>query len=128
MPVRARLKFPDPLPWSKESRLVNEGGFIIQARKRGEYLIVEKLAKPATPPKFEMLVNGELPEDVQLMLRRRCNGILMMFSDSTDVELRGRYDRVASTLPAHQAAFVRKWALENLDADEVIPLPESMMK
>jgi hypothetical protein len=115
--VKAKLRFPGDLPWDKEYKLINEGGFVVFARKRNEWLILEKQVKKQPPKTFEVLMNGKLPEDIQLSLRRRCNSVVSLYADpDAHVKaIRNRIENIAATLPKHQAKFLTEWMMENLD-------------
>jgi hypothetical protein len=113
MAATVRLRFRDDLPDHLEERLINRCGFRVYARKRYEYLIVEKV-----PPYtcFEALVNGELPEHIQLALRKRMNNVISLYvdPDANEMEIRGRLERIAQTLPTFQRKFVRQWIDDNV--------------
>jgi hypothetical protein len=83
-------------------------------------MVVEKIA----PPKFaaEVLVNGELPEETQAELLRRCNNIYGMFKDPVrhaDI-IKTRLHNIGLTLPPYQRKFVEDWTERQLKADNAL--------
>jgi len=116
MATRAKLKFRGDMPWYLEHKLMTKYGFRVHSRKNPEWLIVEKLKPTWTP---EILTNGELPEETQNTLIRRCNTIVNQFNDPVAhiITLRIRVDNMAKTLPPIQRKFVQDWAERNLGDD-----------
>lgn len=150
MAVKARLKFPGDLPFPTEMKLIHEGKFIVFSRKRPEagdrgYIILEKMVplkipapkiKDQTPPPkvqqcFDVLVNGELEKHVQDQLTDRCEKVVRLFltPEAHQPEIRTRIELIAKTLPTkRQSDFVKKWMIENLDADEPLFLKRHASK
>ncbi len=130
MALKARIKFGPGMNWMTEYKLIHTGKFRVHARKRGEFLILEKelpkTLKPYEPVTsqqgFEFLINGELPEEIQNNLRSRCNGVVCMFEDPAQhlPEIEARLKNISSCLPHHQRKFVNKWAIDNLSPENLV--------
>lgn len=112
MAIKAKLKFRGDMPWELEHDLCYKYGFNVYSRKHPEWVILEKRIQSFVP---EVLVNGELPEEVQTVLTKRCNTIVNQFIDPDNHEkvIRMRITHMAGTLPAHQRKFVLDWLERN---------------
>jgi hypothetical protein len=119
MKVKAKIKFRGDLPWKMESLLVNKFGFYVYSRKKigdENWVILEKREQPK---KFEVLVQGELPDHTKEELEERCRKIVNLWLDPDahkDV-IRTRVNNMAATLPPHQRKFVHDWVADNLSED-----------
>lgn len=122
MPLKVKLKFAAGIPWSAEYKLVNEGNFRVHSRERNGYLILEKDVVKAKPHNFDVLVNGELEQSVQLHLRHRCNGVVAMFEDPVANlgAIEARLNNIANTLSPRQKQFVRIWMQNNLSPEDLV--------
>jgi hypothetical protein len=111
--IKAKLKLHGSIPWSLEHKLISGGGFRVFARRPNEWVILEKTKSPFKP---EILINGELPEDVQQILITRCNRIVNMFMDpeAHKFVIRTRLENIARTLPPQQKKFVKTWIDNNV--------------
>lgn len=128
MATKARLKFVG-LTYEQEHKLIQEGGFIVYSRKRKSddhpgWVILEKLVRDYGKG-FEVLYGGKLPPDIQLHLTRRCNKIASMFPTNPGT-VKMRCERIASTLPRYQAAFIKDWIKENVDDGQEAPWEDDM--
>lgn len=120
--TKCRLKFKPDIPWDREYKLVNEAGFRIYARKRGDFVIFEKDVPKFTPQHtLELLTDGQLPEHIQLALRKRCNAVVALYlSPEENVEaIKARLENIATTLPPHQMRFIKMWIQNNLDSEDL---------
>lgn len=121
MALKARLRYPSDLPWDMEYKLINQGGFRVFSRdKINNWVIFEKDIETVPSHNFEVLINGELPEDVQLGLRRRCNSVVSLYLEpEAHIEkIRTRLNNIAATLPKHRKKFVLLWIQNNVDAED----------
>lgn len=116
MATKAKMKFRGDIPHWLEHKLVNKYGFRVFSRLHNEYLIVEKLKSSFQP---EVLVNGELPNEIQLNLIKRCNTIMGHFNDpiANAYLIRLRIGNVANTLPPIQKKFVHEWLERNVEKE-----------
>lgn len=116
MAIKAKLKFKGDMPYWLENKLILKGGFAICSRHNREWIIVDKV-KP--PFKAEVLINGELPEDIRNDLTKRCNTIVNHFldPDSHKIAIKLRLGNMANLLPQLQGQFVREWIKNNVDED-----------
>lgn len=114
--IKARIKFRDVISWDLEHRMCTRFGFRIHGRKKDDYLILEKEFRQHPS---EVLVNGELPQDVQNMLIKRCNVIVGHFldPDAHVFTIRTRLHNIAQTLPPLQRKFINDWMENNLDGN-----------
>lgn len=117
MAVKAKLKFRGDLPWELEHKLCTKLGFRIYSRCQKDWLIVEKVDHGWKP---EVLVNGELPEDIRNTLIKRCNTIVNHFldPDAHAYTIRTRLNNIAATLPPLQRKFVHDWITRNIEGDD----------
>lgn len=116
MAVKAKLKFRGDMAWDLEHKLLTKYGFIIHSRDRREWVVVEKRKSNFVP---EVLVNGELPEEVQNTLNKRCITIVNHFDDP-DAQLyiiRTRINNMSQTLPPLQRKYVQDWVERNVKED-----------
>jgi transposase-like protein len=118
--TKARIKFRGDLPWPLEQKLCQKYGFRVYSRmtnttnESDRWIIMEKLKRP--PRTLEVLVNGELPEDVQNTLISRCNRVVNCFLDP-DAHKKNvifRLQNIANTLPPQQKKFIEQWISNNL--------------
>lgn len=117
MAVTAKIKFRGDMPWHLESMLINKLGFRVFSRYNRDWIILEKVKSTFKP---EVLINGELPEDVQTMLIKRCNTIVNQF-DEPELHLdtlRTRLHNMSQTLPVLQSKYVKEWAERNLKENQ----------
>lgn len=122
MAIKAKLRFRGDMPWALEHKLITRYGFRVFARSKTEWLIVEKIKTNFKP---EVLVNGELAEDIQATLIKRCNTIINHFAkpDEQEYVIRVRIANMAATLPPLQRKFVNEWVIRNIGEDEDDALP-----
>lgn len=115
MAVKAKLKFPSRMSWELEHKLITKFKFRVYSRNQ-EWMIVEKMASPWLP---EVLVNGELPEDVQNTLNKRCNVVVGHFQDpdAHQAIIKTRLNNIAGTLPPLQRKFIHDWIYNNMGDD-----------
>lgn len=117
MVVKAKIKFRGDMPWRLESMLINKLGFRVFSRSQKDWMILEKVKSTFKP---EVLINGELPEDVQTMLIKRCNNIVNQF-DEPELHLdslRTRLHNMSQTLPILQCKYVQEWSERNLKENQ----------
>lgn len=117
MPVLAKIKFPGNLPWTMEHKLITKGGFKVFSRQGQEWLIVEKRTSTWKP---EVLVNGELAEDIQASLIKRCNTVVDQFHEP-EIHMKSvriRLTNISLTLPPLQRKFVQEWMIRNCKEDQ----------
>ena len=114
MAVKAKLKFRGDMPWELELKLINKYGFRVATREHKQWVIVEKIKSNFKP---EVLVNGELEEEVTNNLIKRCNVIMGHFKDpiAQAYMIRVRLNNVAATLPPQQRKFVHEWIERNVE-------------
>lgn len=114
MAVKAKLKIRGDIPFQLEHKLCTKLGFRVFSRNHPEWVIVEKIQRPW---QAEVLVNGELPEEIQNSLIKRCNNIVGQFidPDAYATTIRMRLDNIARTLPPLQRKFVHDWIERNVD-------------
>lgn len=117
MAIKAKLKFRGDMPWALEQKLIRHFGFRVFQRGGREFMIVEKV-KPAF--KAEVLVNGELPEDIQNSLNKRCTTIVNHFldPDSHEPEIRIRLNNIAKMLPPLQQKYIKDWIMSQFGSDD----------
>lgn len=117
MATKAKLKFRGDISYELEHKLCTRFGFKIYSRQGREWIIVEKI-KPAF--QLEVLVNGELPEDIQKRLLNQCNNIVNMFQDPNAhmFIIRTRLRNIMLTMPPQQKKFVEAWIDRNLQEDQ----------
>ncbi len=120
MAIKAKIKFNANIPFPLEQKLMNKFGFRIAQRAGREWFIVEKIRSGIQGKHLEVLVNGELPEEIQNNLRKRCNTIVNHFNDPDahkDV-IENRLKVVASLLPPRQKQFILDWIKNNVNDDD----------
>lgn len=121
MALKARLRYPNDLSWDMEYKLINQGGFRVFSRNKNTNIVIfEKDIETAPSHNFEVLVNGELEESVQLELRRRCNSVVSLYlePEAHINTIRTRLNNIAATLPKHRKKFVLLWIQNNIDAED----------
>lgn len=114
MAVKAKLKFRGDMPFTLEHKLLTKLGFRVVSRVGSAHVIVEKMTKSNFKP--EVLINGELPEDVVNMLIKRCNTVVGHFKDpdASKLVIELRLRNIAKTLPLLQGKYVEDWITRNL--------------
>lgn len=137
MAVRAKLKYGPGLRWDQEYKLIHNGGFYIWSRQKGPdgWVIfakdvgqkpIEELenTKDITPhhiPSFDVLVGGQLADDIKDKLNKQIRGVCDIYLDldANQLQIRRRLERIAATLPKYQAKYVEDWVNQNLDEVDV---------
>lgn len=117
MAIKAKLKFKGDMPWELEKKLINKFGFRVFQRGGREFMIVEKV-KPMFKP--EVLVNGELPEDIQNNLNKRCTTIVSHFldPDANEPLIRIRLGNLANCLPPLQKKYIKDWIVSQFGEED----------
>lgn len=113
MAIKARMKFRGDIRYDLEHKLITKFGFRVFSRLHREWIIVEKVKSNFQP---EVLTNGELDEETQKTLTKRCITIVNHFSDPDKSEymIRVRIMNMANTLPPFQKKFVHDWIALNI--------------
>lgn len=122
MSIKAKLQFTNGMSWNQEYKLIHEGGFRVVSRSRVTDILIMEKETPKAPSstQFEMLVNGELPQTIQMDLRRQCNRVICMYSKPHDhiPAIKTRLNNIAATKPKHQQKFIQIWIQNNIDGKD----------
>lgn len=119
--VRARIKFKDGLPYKLQKHVTDKYGFMFEARKFNEWLILKKykmqeIGQPPARGTAVLLVGTTVNDRIQL--GRQCQAIKASFHDpvASAAMIRFRIQEMCRPLNHSQKEWCEGWITRNVNA------------
>lgn len=114
MPSPVKIKIKSTIPFTLEMKLVQQYGFKVHSRKKGEWVIFAK----DEWPEMELKKVGDVTPLIQASLIRRINKIVEWYADPTKhtTSIRLRLTNLAAGLDPKERQFVQDWTEQHYPA------------